>query len=52
MFISMSVHYNAFMEKLKHVAHFGQQADIVRKKKVDWQSIHLSTCASQQDISL
>jgi len=30
----MSAHYNGFMEKLKHVAHFGQQAILYEKKVV------------------
>jgi len=29
----MSVHYNGIMEKVKHVAHFGQQVTLYEKKK-------------------
>jgi hypothetical protein len=30
----MSVHYNGIVEKLKHVAHFGQHATVYEKKVV------------------
>lgn len=41
----MPVHYNGFIEKLKHVAHFGQQAILYKKVVTERQPIYLSTNA-------